>query len=72
MQMNREITCRANNPKIGMRLDELASFVQSAMRDGATGHETVEVTTVGLVRPRVKTAKVAIKTAGHTDTTAAP
>ena len=48
----------ANNPKTGMTLNELADFVESARAAGATGQEVPVVTTVGVLKPRIKTAKV--------------
>lgn len=48
----------ANDPKTGMTLDEWDAFVQSARAAGADGSDVPEVTTVGIVHARVKTAKV--------------
>ena len=48
----------ANDPKTGMTLDELASFVESARAAGASGSDVPVVSTVGILKPRIKTAKV--------------
>ena len=63
MPVTRTIDVAADDKKQGMTLDELARFVQDALRDGAAGSEVPEVTTVGLARPRIKSAKVTINPA---------
>lgn len=56
----RKIVAEAADPRTGMTLDELGELVGRAMKLGATGREVVEVTTAGIVHPRIKTAKVTI------------
>lgn len=53
-------TAEAADKKGGMTLDELAGLVQAAMKAGASGSEVIEVTTVGLLRPRIRKATVHI------------
>lgn len=48
----------AIDPKTGMTLDEWDAFIKSARAAGASGSDVPEVTTTGILRPRVKTAKV--------------
>ena len=48
----------AIDKKTGMTLDEWDAFVQSARAAGASGSDVPEVTTTGILHPRIKTAKV--------------
>ena len=61
MATTRSVEAEARNKKVGMRLDELEAFLRDAQLAGATGDEVVEVTTVGLIKPRIKTATVRTK-----------
>lgn len=45
----------------GMTIDEMAELIQRAMKLGATGQETIEVTTRGIGTVRIKTARVRIE-----------
>jgi hypothetical protein len=47
--------------KPGMTVDEMADLVQRAMKLGATGQETIEVTTRGIGTVRIKTARVTVE-----------
>jgi len=48
----------ANNKKAGMTLDEMAAFIDAARASNTPGTAVIEVTTVGFLHPRIKTAKV--------------
>lgn len=43
MSLEKTLRAAADDPKRGMTLDELARFVQQAMRDGIDGTATVKV-----------------------------
>lgn len=49
----------ASDPKTGMTLDELAELISSARHAGASGDDVLVITTVGILNPRIKTARVA-------------
>ena len=48
----------ANDKHTGMTIAELAAFIDSAKAAHAPDDAVVEVTTTGILHPRIKTAKV--------------
>jgi len=48
----------ADDPKTGMTIDEMRRFIEMAEAAGAPGTAVIEVSTVGLLHPRIRTAKV--------------
>lgn len=44
MPTSKEVSAAAADPKKGMTLDELASFVQEAMKEGVDGSTLVKIT----------------------------